>query len=181
MPTLEIAPRGLGPFLLALLLTAPAALAGQDLPSGYDMRERVPATVVLADEIEPELSAELSHPGATGWILRRTAAQPADVVVLRSGEADPARLSAALMTLLVARDLLGDAPEEDAVIPVLKATGPRAWRGRNMTTIARVLKDLREAEPRPIFGIGEGRHVTVWLPAEYDAKLDPAGMRRERP
>lgn len=181
MRTIDAAPHRIVPFLVALLLATPAALPGQELPPGYDMRERVPATVVLADEIDAELTTELSHPGATGWILRRTAAQPADVVVLRYGEADPDRLGGALMTLLVVRDLLGDVPQEDVVIPVLKSTGPPSWRGRNMAALARVLTDLRAAETGPIFGVGEGRQATVWLPAEYDAKLDPAGMRGARP
>jgi hypothetical protein len=158
------------PPLLLLLVVVPLFITGgqalaQD--TGSQTTDRVPATIVLVDRLDdaPE--------GAV--ILRRHDQHPYDVVMIARREATAELLSAAVFTLLVTRSVLGDVPEAEARIAVLRVSGPQAWRSRIVPRLGRLLGKLRSAEPGPVKGVGVVRSLTVWLPADYELRLTPAG------
>lgn len=138
-------------------------VAGQVEPEDDDMEGRVPVTVALVGEID--------HPTAAAMIVRRADGTPRDVILLPSRSATPERLSSALVTLLVARKLMGDLPERDVTLPVLKESGAGAWRGRTMKDIASVLLRLRGMEPAILSGVGMVPHLAIWLPARFPVSL----------
>ncbi len=146
-------------------LSAGGRLLAQDTDSR--VTGRVPVTIALVDEVDG------SHDGAV--ILRRADRHPNDVIMIARREANAEIFSAAVFTLLVTRRVLGDVPEAEARIPVLREHGPRAWRSRIMPRLGRLLGGLRSAEPAWVHGVGLVRSVTVWLPADYEMRLSPMG------
>lgn len=166
----EIRLASLVALLLYLLLPLGALDAQEDTFSGTPegVRSRTPVTVALVDRIEDSRTGAL--------VRRRAETYPKDLILLRRNGASPSRLSAALFTYLVARDVLGATVASDETIPVLRRVGPRAWRGKTLPRLNRLLRKLRETEPAMLRGVGEVPSITVWVPAHYNTGVDGAAL-----
>jgi hypothetical protein len=123
----------------------------------HSTSRRVSVTIVLVDS--------LAQPNAAYLILRRADANPADVILLRSG-ADADELSDAIRALLVARQATGDRPVATATLRV-RPRQPREGRRPAFPWVHRVLADLRRAGRQPIEGLGTRPAVTIWLPRQH--------------
>jgi hypothetical protein len=88
---------------------------------------------------------------------------PHDLILLRR-DAGTAELSAAVRTLIVARQQGGDNPGRSVVLRVRRtpATPPR----RPLPWAQRVLNDLRLAQPIDVQGVGTRPAVEIWLPSQ---------------
>lgn len=118
-------------------------------------RARTPVLIVLVDQ--------LPHGSEPFEILRRAEIIPHDVVLLRS-DAGAAELTAAVRTLMLARQQGGDDPERSVVLRMRRsAASPPA---RTLPWAQRVLTDLRRAEPIDVRGVGMRRAVEIWLPSQ---------------
>jgi hypothetical protein len=140
-----------------LVLGRPASVASQHDGTPARRPTRVPVTIALADTT----SAEPAY-----RIIRRADQPPYDVIVL-SGHADAATLSAAVSDLLLVRTAQGDTATHAGLARVRRrrpdAHGARAPR---FPWTQRVLEDLRRAAPREIAGAGNVRAVEIWLPPQ---------------
>ena len=142
-----------------ILLTRGAAAAQQSETSRV---QRVPVTIVLVDTSAVESQFE---------IMRRTTAQPLDVILLR-GNHTAGTLSEAVRRLLLIRAAQGDTTASEGLVrvrahrPALAAQRPYPWA-------VRVLGDLTRSTPRVVSGIGLVRAVEIWLPPQRRAGVTP--------
>jgi hypothetical protein len=146
---------GLGRIALTAFLCV-ASRTETALGQSGQMRSRVAALVFVTDSFP--------YPGNVA-ILRRRAASPQDVIVIRSQEASAFDLSEAVRTLLQLRGVSGDSASID---------GTFRSRALNTTTThsvlpwaERVLGDLRTQKPHNVAHVGFGRSVKIWLPASH--------------
>lgn len=155
--------------ILAGLLLDPCMLPAQPSPP-----QRVPVTIVLADQ--------LAQPDAPFVLHRRPTLAPQDVIVVRS-EATVNQLSDAIRALIIARQAGGDTARVAGKMRVRPHTSGAAagtdstgLRGRRPDSARlprapfpwaeRVLRDLRRAEKREVAGIGAVQAVEIWLPPQ---------------
>jgi len=141
--------------VIALLLPGlPLPLSGQGSAAG-NRHARVPVTVVLQDTSDSVPSFR---------ILRRVAQFPLDVIVL-SGPADGETLSMAIRNLLMVRQVAGDTATAAGQVRVRRAVAPPSQRPYPWA--ARVVNDLRVAQPQEVAGIGTVRAVEIWFPPQH--------------
>lgn len=144
--------------LLLVILGAPVSAASQTARP-----RRVPVTLVLVDT-----TAATSEPFR---IVRRANADPHDVIFL-SRRADEGTLSEAVEELLVLRSVQGDTVRSDGTMRVRHSTSRS--QAPTLPWAARVLADLRRADPQMIASIGVHRAITIWLPAQRGRGTPPA-------
>lgn len=116
---------------------------------------RVPVTVALVDELPGD--------GDRALVLRRHDQTPHDVIVLKRSVADGALLSSAVLTLLVAREIAGNAPRESSMLRVNQTAAPVAWRASEQRRADRVVSRARGAPPREVAGLGLVSAVDIYL------------------
>ncbi len=109
------------PIAVSLTLTSVTAplLAQRGTANNAEVARRVPVTIAIVDSVP--------YGGAPAVVLRRATSIPRDVIVLGRAAASGEQLSAAIATLLVARELGGDTARADAVLRVNATRGPAAW------------------------------------------------------
>ena len=116
----------------------------------------VPVTIALVDRLE--------DPSAGAMILRRRHEAPRDVILLARSSANAERLSAAVASLLIARQQHGDIPRQDAKVAVLADRGPQRWATTEVPRAQRVLARLRRVQSgREIAGVGRLPAVDIYL------------------
>jgi hypothetical protein len=154
--------------LNALLLCLVALGTGVDTIAaqqpGTERPRRVPATVVLVDS--------LTQSSAPFLLVRRADATPTDLILVNSG-IDPAQLSDAIRGLLTARQSGGDFPRVAATLRVRSRQPTGAGARPPFPWAARVLNDLRRADPREVQGVGRARAVEIWLPHQGNGQARP--------
>ena len=145
----------LGTLALVALLAggAPAEGRAQEKGQGGRTPTRIAVTVAVVDALPAA-----QHPFA---LLRRTAAEGGDVILLPAG-ADADQLSDAVRALLAVRSRQGD---EAAERGILRVTAPGSRRPA-LPWAARVLGDLRRTPPQALAGVGTARSVVIWLPPQ---------------
>jgi len=117
---------------------------------------RVPVTIVMMDR--------LSQADAPFVIQRRPDLTPRDVIVVRT-DATADQLSDAVRSLLTIRQVSGDTAETQSTMRMRRhSSGARNRRA--LPWVQRVLADLRLAAEKDVLGIGRGRAVEIWLPAQ---------------
>lgn len=121
---------------------------------------RIPVTIVLADSLVPV--------GAPFVIQRRANLIPHDVILLTD---DPSEgdFAQAIRTLLLTRNIAGDAPTADAKLKLNPGTAKHGTV-RQFKWTSRVLSDLRGAKPKIIVGIGRFKAIEIWLPPQKPNK-----------
>jgi hypothetical protein len=117
------------------------------------------ATVVVAlvDELDggPEVSAV---------VIRRAAAEPRDVILLRRSEANGARLAPAVAMLMLQR--VGEVSvRQDVRTRISGAVVPVSWRADWLPRFESLVARLKRADPRGIPGIGMVPAETLVLPS----------------
>lgn len=113
-----------------------------------EMAKRTQVTVVLSAAHTSELTPVS--------IIRRENQMPRDVIVLHPFHADPEDLSAALMTLLVARQVQGDSPSSNRLLRVNRSTGSSSapWRAAVLGKANDVFLKLADVPERIVPGFG---------------------------
>ena len=114
---------------------------------------RVAVTVALVDRLPDSVV-----------ILRRKNVEPLDVILLQPG-ADSRQLSSAVYDLLTVRQVSGDTADAPSRLRVRAKQRP--VERPVLPWAARVMAHIRQAEPRPIPGVGTVRAVQIWLPPQY--------------
>lgn len=99
--------------------------------------------------------------GTAFQLVRRVDTSPRDVIVL-APNATAADLSAAIHSLVIARQAGGDTAIISGVVRVRKEDR----QSRSIPWAARVLNDLKSAPARKIAGIGTLPAVQIWLPPQ---------------
>lgn len=144
-PTLSI-----GVLACMLMMFAGALDAQQGTP------RRVPVTIVMMDR--------LSQADAPFVIQRRPDLVPRDVIVVQT-DATADQLSDAVRSLLTIRQVSGDTAATQATMRMRRQSAA-AQNRRALPWVRRVLADLRQAAEKDVPGIGRGRTVEIWLPAQ---------------
>ena len=116
---------------------------------------RVAATVALVTDLPNGADGE-------AVILRRSGDNP-DVILLKRSAATPPRLSAAVMTLLMLREIDGDTATKSMMFRVPMNRGPAAWTYSEELRAAQVLRDFSRMESRPLAGVGTVQYIQVYL------------------
>lgn len=158
--------------LLACTLAtyAPGSRAqdGKVLPPGAarEMALRIPVTVALVDATPANAGPAV--------ILRRANAEPHDVILLAKDAASEPLLSAAIMALMVARNVEGDTTRVDHVLRVRDTrsagTLPAAERARS----SRSLERLRGAPSVNVPSVGNVPAIVLYLaPRRVQARRSP--------
>lgn len=81
--------------------------------------------------------------------------------MLREATANGERLSAAMASLLIARQRHGQVASKDATIIVGSATGPPSWQRTETKRNDSLVAQLRRQPPRKIEGVGTVRALQV--------------------
>ena len=144
--------------LVWLPLQVYAQKPASDARTQREVARRVPVTLVLSDTLPRGTSGAV--------ILRRTRVTPRDIILLARETASGDWLSAAVFTLVAARDVGGDTATTDAMIRVLATAGSPAWRTKETPHAARIVSRLRQASARPIDGVGVMPAYQVYLKAK---------------
>ncbi|MGK2934459.1 MAG: hypothetical protein ACSLFE_04350 [Gemmatimonadaceae bacterium] len=149
----------------ALPLSALAANSMAQSPA-TDEAARVPVTIALTDRIPP---------GSRFVVKRIPTAARQDVLALRP-DATPAELTAAVTALLAARQAEGDFPTTERTLRLRPKHSTAVPRG-DYPWAARVLADVRTAEPTTVPGIGKVQAVEIWLPRVSRKQPQPPDPR----
>ena len=135
------------------VLTVSHLSGGQE--RGASSAKRVPVWVVLSAPSSQEAS----------FVIKRNPSGTVGDYIILSDLASAIDLSKAVQALLQVRRLDGDS----AVIPRTLRLRSTQASGRTFPRIpwaARVLTDLRSAEPSAVPPIGFGRAIRIWLPKQ---------------
>lgn len=137
--------------LLPITLGWSSPLIGQN---AADLPSRFPALVVLVDTA--------LHSDDSFAVLRRPNVTPHDIIYLTS-RATPVDLTRAVRTVMVARSRDGAVPSQVYSLRSVPNTNSE-YRGEVYPWTPRVLKDLRRQEVSAAEGVGNAKHLTIWLP-----------------
>ena len=140
---------------------ASAQQAGPTMDQLHRQREaarRVPVTIALTDQLD----APDSVPAV---ILRRSAAAPRDVILIRR-RATPGQLAAAVLRLMILRDRMGDTARADAAFRLPNAHRmPKGAAQREELQGGRTLARLRGSPVQDVQGVGRVPALEVYLPS----------------
>ena len=136
--------------------------------AGAEKGRRVPVTIALVDSY--------AYGDAPATILRRAATVPHDVIVMPRRQATGDRLSAAIVTLLTARELAGDTARRDATVRVASQTGPRQWLNHETRQNSAFIQRVLTSAPKMIPGVGLASAGNLYLlPHVFRGNLRSAG------
>lgn len=122
-----------------------------------ELERRVPVTIALL--------GSLPQPASKAVILRRKTATPHDIILLDSRVASGRDLSAAIFTLLAARDINGDTTAADMTIRVPDGTGRSYLGKRDLRRSEAAVRKLHASNPTFLAGFGSVRAFDLWLPS----------------
>lgn len=154
------------PLALLLLTVVPLIASEAEALHGQTASRPTPITVVLVDEL-PALRERYD-----AVVLRRSTAEPRDVILLPRATANGELLDAATRALLRARATQGEHPSEyrgrpfqTLTIGVSFSEPPVAWRERYLLLAEQVVEQLRSAPPRQVPGVGTGPALAFYPPS----------------
>ena len=142
-------------------MVAALILIGQaDTSAQVRSPARVAVTVAIVDELPPE--ATPSDPA----IIIRNMDDGEDLILLRSSSADGDVLTAAVFTLMLARQVQRQLPRGSVQLRVAGSSFPSSWRSER-SHAQTFVDSVRTKEASSIPGIGPGRHAKLYLPRNY--------------
>lgn len=147
----------LSALMVVVVTGAFEALPAQATSDVSGRRPRVPVMIALSEALPQE--------GAGYTIYRNPGQAQRDVILLRA-DADERVLSEAVRALLAARRYDGDRAVATSMLRARRPLAVREQAPAALPWAARVLRDLRAANPRSIEGVGTVKAVEIWVPRQ---------------
>jgi hypothetical protein len=103
------------------------------------------------------------YTGADAVIVRRTTFEPHDVILVRGGKGSTRLLAEAVGFLGGLRAIQGDSPTTNGIYRVVTKGKPHRWERHSHNWMS----TLASERPRPISGLGEKRHIVLFLKNQH--------------